>query len=169
MERKITVKPTTFRGVQMRSKTEATVAAWFEQQGWEWIYEPESLLDGIQYTPDFYLPQIDTLVEVKPVLFMKEVERAIPIVEKLKKTFAVISVGHANTVVVVDLFGLLDPCDPFNHGEKEFWGWHSEAPDEDQRTIYVDDNQQRFPMNYIYMGAGCNLRWKFGRECPCTN
>jgi hypothetical protein len=169
MQRTITIKPTVFRGVQMRSKTEATVAAWFEQQGWEWTYEPESLFDVIQYTPDFYLPQIDALVEVKPILFMKEVERTKPLVEKLKKVFAVITVGHANTVVVHDLFGPLEPCDPLNHGEEEFWGWHSDAPDEDQRTIYVDDQGGVLPMKYIYMGAGCHLRWRFGRNCPCTN
>lgn len=163
------MKPTVYRGVPMRSKTEARAAEWMEQQGWEWIYEPESFILNVQYTPDFYLPQIDTLIEVKPAVFLHEVDRVRSLVEELGKTFAILSPGHANTFSVVDMYGPLPSCHPWNNGDETPWGWHSLDPDEDSFAISVDNNGGRYPCNYIYMGAGCQLRWMFGRDCPCTN
>jgi hypothetical protein len=50
----------------MRSRLEAHVAAKFDVLGIEWSYEPEGYdLDGIWYLPDFWLPKIRTIVEVK--------------------------------------------------------------------------------------------------------
>jgi hypothetical protein len=42
--------PTVFRGIRMRSRTEAKVAAFFDELGWVWEYEPDDLLN---YIPDF--------------------------------------------------------------------------------------------------------------------
>lgn len=167
--RMVRVKPTSYRGVLMRSRTEARAAEWLETNGWNWLYEPESFLADTQYTPDFYIPDIDTLIEVKPAVFIHETERIRSIVEKLGKPFAILCPGHANSFFVADLYGPLPPCDPWNNGEDSPWGWHSEAPDEYSREISVDNNGGRFPRNYIYMGAGCHLRWQFDRDCPCTN
>jgi hypothetical protein len=156
----------------MRSRTEARAAEWFESLGWEWIYEPESLfsLGGVRYTPDFYLPGIDTLIEVKPLLFLHELTtEKRRLIERLHKQFALVAPAHANTFVIADLYGHLEGCDPYIHEGDEPWGWHSGAPTDDQRIIYIDDNGGRYPRNYIYMGAGCALRHQFGRECPCTN
>lgn len=44
--------PTVYAGVQMRSRLEATWAAFFDQMGWKWSYEPVDL-DG--WIPDFVL------------------------------------------------------------------------------------------------------------------
>jgi len=41
-----------FRGVWMRSRTEARWAAMFERLGWKWSYEPFDLMG---YVPDFML------------------------------------------------------------------------------------------------------------------
>jgi hypothetical protein len=68
---------------------------------------------------------------------------------------------------VIDFYGQLEGCDPFNDGDEDPWGWH--IPQMDAREISIDDNGGRYPRNYIYMGAGCKLRHRFGRECPCTN
>ena len=58
--------PTKYRDVLMRSKLEARVAAKFDALGIEWSYEPEGYdLDGVWYLPDFWLPRIRTIVEVK--------------------------------------------------------------------------------------------------------
>lgn len=168
-DRSVWMKPTEYRGVQMKSRTEARAAQWIESFGWSWLYEPESFILDTQYTPDFYIPEIDTLIEVKPAVFLHETDRIRPLIERLGKTFAIISPGHANTFGVVDMFGPLPPCHPWNHGEESPWGWHSFDPDEDSFHISVDDNGGRYPRPYIYMGAGCHLRWLFGRECPCTN
>lgn len=56
--------PTTYRGINMRSRTEARVAAFFDELDWEWEYEPDDLN---YYIPDFvlHLPRADVLVEVK--------------------------------------------------------------------------------------------------------
>jgi hypothetical protein len=55
-------KPTTYRGVLMRSRLEAAFAFHLDLQGIEWTYEPE-VFDG--YLPDFLL-QDSIYVEVKP-------------------------------------------------------------------------------------------------------
>jgi len=59
--------PTTYGGVQFRSRLEASVAAHFDKIGLRWDYEPEGfeLLDRTRYLPDFYLPQARAWLEVK--------------------------------------------------------------------------------------------------------
>ncbi len=60
--------PTTYKGIKMRSKLEASYAEYLDSIGEKWIYEPERFwLDELQctYLPDFYLPRIDTYTEVK--------------------------------------------------------------------------------------------------------
>lgn len=48
------------------SRWEANMARWFNFLRVEWAYEPKSFDIGNQmYTPDFYLPEFDTYVEVK--------------------------------------------------------------------------------------------------------
>ena len=57
--------PTTYAGVNFRSRLEARWAAFFDLCGWKWDYEPLDL-DG--WAPDFLLKgKIKALVEVKPV------------------------------------------------------------------------------------------------------
>ena len=59
--------PTTYAGVNFRSRLEARWAAFFDLCGWKWDYEPFDL-DG--WAPDFLLKgKIKALVEVKPVDF----------------------------------------------------------------------------------------------------
>lgn len=56
--------PTKYRGYQMRSRLEARWAAFFDQIGWQWEYEPYDLNGWI---PDFLIyGQSPLLVEVKP-------------------------------------------------------------------------------------------------------
>jgi hypothetical protein len=55
--------PTVYNGVQFRSRLEARWAAFFDQLGIRWIYEPE---DHHGYIPDFSLPDEGVLVDVKP-------------------------------------------------------------------------------------------------------
>lgn len=59
--------PTVFAGVLFRSRLEARWAVFFENLGLRWEYEPEGFdLDGTNYLPDFYLPELPAWVEVKP-------------------------------------------------------------------------------------------------------
>lgn len=65
--------PTTYAGINFRSRAEARWAAFFDQAGWPWQYEPLDIcvtLEGeslIRYIPDFMLdfPAGPILVEVK--------------------------------------------------------------------------------------------------------
>ena len=58
--------PTTYAGVNFRSRLEARWAAFFDLVGWEWDYEPFDL-NG--WTPDFLLKTSigHVLAEVKPI------------------------------------------------------------------------------------------------------
>lgn len=59
--------PTTYAGVNFRSRLEARWAAFFDLCEWKWDYEPFDL-DG--WAPDFLLKgKIKALVEVKPIDF----------------------------------------------------------------------------------------------------
>jgi hypothetical protein len=62
----IKARPTKYRGIMFRSQLEATWAAFFDQIGWPWEYEPFELSGWL---PDFLLRGRgrDVLVEVKPV------------------------------------------------------------------------------------------------------
>lgn len=57
--------PTVYKGVQLRSRTEARWAAFFDALGWSWEYEP---IDLEAYIPDFVLrfEYGPLLIEVKP-------------------------------------------------------------------------------------------------------
>lgn len=58
--------PTTFDGVQYRSRLEARWAAFFNKIGWKYTYEP---FDGDGYIPDFLIHgAAPLLVEVKPAV-----------------------------------------------------------------------------------------------------
>lgn len=58
--------PTTYNGVQFKSRTEARWAAYFDLMGVEWRYEDEAyLLPSGGYLPDFYLPMNNCYAEVK--------------------------------------------------------------------------------------------------------
>jgi len=59
--------PTTYAGVEFRSRLEADYAATFDSIKLGWQYEPEGfkLSDGTWYSPDFYLPAARAWVEVK--------------------------------------------------------------------------------------------------------
>ena len=52
----LTARPTTYRGIDMRSRTEARFAAFLDRVGIEWAYEPRAYADASgQYLPDFRL------------------------------------------------------------------------------------------------------------------
>lgn len=53
-----------YKGFWMRSRVEARWAAWFDEQGWSWVYEP---FDLRRYIPDFLVTRAreQVLVEIK--------------------------------------------------------------------------------------------------------
>lgn len=72
----ISAIPTTYKGVEMRSRSEAKFARWCDRHRVKWLYEPEGYdLDGVWYVPDFYLPELRRFVEVKPLTFAAETHK----------------------------------------------------------------------------------------------
>lgn len=69
-------RPTTYKGVEMRSRLEAGFAAWLDGHKVEWEYEPRAFASGAgQYLPDFRVQGVldvrsrserPAYVEVKP-------------------------------------------------------------------------------------------------------
>ena len=68
--------PTTYRGVNMRSRTEAHWASFFDALDLPWTYEP---FDGAGYLPDFLIrsPR-ELLVEVKPATSPDDCRQHLP-------------------------------------------------------------------------------------------
>lgn len=64
---KIRAIETEFDGVMYRSRLEAQTALFLKKLHLKYLYEPHviDLGDGVNYVPDFYLPDIDTYIEVK--------------------------------------------------------------------------------------------------------
>lgn len=70
MAQRLKAIPTTYHGIEFRSKLEAKYAQAFDRLGIVWEYEGHGFRfdDGTCYCPDFYMPEIDTYFEVKGVL-----------------------------------------------------------------------------------------------------
>lgn len=66
--------PTEYKGIQMRSRLEGRIAFLLDKLNLRWQYEPKSflLLSGRFYTPDFYLPDINTWIEGKGLITDEE-------------------------------------------------------------------------------------------------
>ena len=58
------VLPTESENVKVRSKYEQKAVAYFNKVGLKFRYEPLLLLDGRQYRPDFFLPELNLFVEI---------------------------------------------------------------------------------------------------------
>lgn len=78
MDRKMKAIPTKYKGIQMRSRLEATWASFFDLLGWKWEYEPcidFPVNDEGRWVPDFEIQRPNApgvLVEVKGVPKMEE-------------------------------------------------------------------------------------------------
>lgn len=74
---------TLYDGIQFRSRLEARWAAFFDQMGWSWLYEP---IDLNGWLPDFEIGCAGTLVEVKP--FRSYAEFALHVIPKVVRAMA---------------------------------------------------------------------------------
>ena len=89
--------PTLYNGIKFRSRLEARWACFFDECKLKWNYELEGYEYGnYRYLPDFYLPESEVYVEVKPNMdFLKEVKVFEKLVEFMK-------VSTKKVVVFVD-------------------------------------------------------------------
>jgi hypothetical protein len=60
------IKKIKYRGIKMRSSWEVAYAKYLDKNHIKWQYEPKTFnLGNTTYTPDFYLPETDTYIEIK--------------------------------------------------------------------------------------------------------
>jgi hypothetical protein len=68
----IPARPTTYKGVQMRSRLEAKAAQMYDAAGLVWTYEPQCFAsESGQYLPDFRIGE-SAYFEVKPFAYFAE-------------------------------------------------------------------------------------------------
>lgn len=83
--------PTRYADVQFRSRLEATWAAFFDEIGWRWTYEPYDLAGWI---PDFVLHlSSPVLVEVKPEITIDGLKRHAAKIDAANPEHEVLLVG----------------------------------------------------------------------------
>lgn len=113
-----------YNGRLFRSKLEAKAAFWLDAQGFKWIYEPDSFVcDGVIYTPDFYLPDIDTLIEVKPIVALGELKRIDTFIQNFRKPFLVLCANDKGDIEPHKLWCYSGPCG-WATGVPDTWCWH---------------------------------------------
>lgn len=100
------IKPieTVYKGYRFRSRLEARWAVFFDAAGIEYEYEIEGFEkeNGMRYLPDFYLPDEDMYVEVKPPRkgALQEIRNAISFVGKQIDTLLILSNIPNNTSLI---------------------------------------------------------------------
>ncbi|MES2211328.1 MAG: hypothetical protein V4515_14290 [Chloroflexota bacterium] len=99
----IKARPTTYRGIPMRSRLEAKFAAFLDRSGLSWQYEPRAYADETgQYLPDFLIPgKPPTFIEVKPTIDQAEAAmEAMPRIWSSEPT-AVLEIYFGDTPVIL--------------------------------------------------------------------
>ena len=68
--------PTYYNGYKFRSRLEARWAVFFDVLNIKYVYEPDGFMfnDNSKYLVDFYLPDQQVFVEIKPFLPLKEID-----------------------------------------------------------------------------------------------
>lgn len=99
----LTARPTTYNGIAMRSRLEADIARFLDEEGLAWTYEPRAFADRAgTYLPDFEIldrPR-PTFLEVKGTFALAE-----PAMERMEIIWS--SIPDALLVIV---FGNHEHC-----------------------------------------------------------
>ena len=151
----ITAIPTTYKGIEFRSRLEAKWAIMFDQFGWSWEYEP---IDLIGYIPDFVLAGRfgPILVEVKPEIEFDALRNHIDKIERSGWEHEAIVIGAATFEVEhLPVIGLLGERTSAEDNDGHTWWWEA-AP-------LVICRQCRKPSIYHFYG-----NWT-QRNCKCID
>jgi hypothetical protein len=107
MTQRLKAIPTTYHGIEFRSKLEAKYAQAFDRLGIVWEYEGHGFRfdDGTCYCPDFYMPEIDTYFEVKGVLDEESLRKIKLLVMEMKR---VVVGGPDGSMTIYDFFNDVD-------------------------------------------------------------
>lgn len=102
--------PTTYKGIEFRSKLEAKYAQCFDRLGIVWEYEGHGFAfdDGTWYCPDFYMPEIDTYFEVKGVFDDTSMNKVILLAKEQKRVVVGPPSGDAGIFIGIKPGELVD-------------------------------------------------------------
>jgi len=91
---------TSYNGYRFRSRLEARWGIYFDSIGvaWEYEYEGFKMPSGVQYLPDFYFPEMDVWVEIKPSMDLVS----------FKELMKMLEFGESKMLVVI--FGTPSGC-----------------------------------------------------------
>lgn len=123
MAAQMKARPTTYKGIKMRSRMEAGFAQWADESFDGWRYEPECFASELgQYLPDFFIPSVEVIsftsrhrpladlyVETKPSIY-----------DDLNEFAVNAAIVHANKPDVLvalareNVFGLIVSVAPFD-------------------------------------------------------
>jgi hypothetical protein len=91
--------PVEWNGMKFRSKLESLVARELLKLKIQSVHELEGFGDGeTLYLPDFFLPQQDCLLEVKPREFLSEVESKRRLIERIGKQYVVVDYAYPKRI-----------------------------------------------------------------------
>lgn len=86
--------PTKYQGVEFRSRLEARWAVFMDSIGVRWFYEFEGYrLGDVWYLPDFYLPDLDCWLEIKPTAPSDDETRKASLLAKATKKRVFVAYG----------------------------------------------------------------------------
>ncbi len=114
-------RPTTYKGIKMRSRTEATYAARLDNAGITWQYEPQCFADETrQYLPDFRILDRDVVVYI-------EVKGALPLSEvgAVQHRMEVIWASEPKAMLVI---AIISTGDSYHSGPDEPREWFHQNP-----------------------------------------
>lgn len=78
--------PTTYSGVTFRSRLEARWAAFYDETGRRWEFEPEGYeLPSGRYLPDFWMPDGECFEEIKPTVDAVNLKKVTELVQHTRK------------------------------------------------------------------------------------
>lgn len=102
----IPARPTSYKGVTMRSRLEAGFAMWLDTMRWEWEYEPECFAyEGGQWLPDFRvdIPCVSSMGQLRSPVYVevKPATLTIPDSIALRPRMAAVYATHPDCAAVL--------------------------------------------------------------------
>lgn len=145
---KIEAKPRRYNGVEFRSTLEADWAATLDHYGIEWEYEPEGiqLPSGEAYVPDFWLPKIATVIEVKG-----------PAMQRAHKPVQLAGIAHRDVIVLFGFPSHVRTVSPYLR--EHFMQWREVEGRESRftRCAYCSAWQWLRPVLHVRASVYCRL------------
>ena len=140
-----TIKPieTIYNGYRFRSRLEARWAVFFDRMGISYEYEKEGyqLENGEKYLPDFWLPDNNQFLEVKPTKFTKQERNKCVLLSKGTGFVVILADGipdikcyeqiYYHPKECKEAFGFISPWIMLWYHKGEVGNWETSGTEED--------------------------------------